>query len=656
MEEQKTWERRDLEWLDECFSGLTTDIVSLTPSQWAEKRRYLPAQITPLPGMYRFDVAPYLREILDCLGEFSPVREVSVKKGVQLGCTVGILENAIGYYIEQVANAPVMLVTADADLAQLRMESYITPMLHYSELTHLIKSADETNNRKRGKTDKKIEWEGGGFLVPFGAQNANKLRSLSIRVLLCDEVDGWPMTVGKDGDPVRLVRARTAAYEARRKILDLSTPSIRGQSKIDELFQRGDQRRFFVRCLGCDLEQVLRWEGTDAATGKRFGMVWETAGDRLVPGSVRYLCPRCQHPHTDDDKAKLFASGEWRPTAVPTAPDIRSYHLSALYSPPGMQTWEHSVRMWLEAWDTEHSRPRDLERMQVFYNNVLGEPFELRGERVRFEMVSEHRRHFYRYGEIKNAALEPICGGPVGVVTCAVDVHGDCLKVAVIGWCRERRAVLLDYQTLLGTPERVDDAPTWGELRRLVEQHEYTADDGKRYRIRLTLIDSGFLTDQVYTFCGDYDRGVHPVKGQAVSPKSVRVAEVTEFENDRGLLAFGITVDLYKDRWSAILRRQWDGLGQQPPGCFNAPINVTDKELRELTVESKRPKIDKLTGKRLGYVWHRPSGAPNELWDLLIYNSAALDLLARDWVTSNGEEFMNWAGFWADCEGGLFFE
>ena len=64
-----------------------------------------------MPGHFRFDIAPYIREILDCLDVESPVREIDVMKGAQIGATVGILENAIGYYIAQVKTAPVMIIT-----------------------------------------------------------------------------------------------------------------------------------------------------------------------------------------------------------------------------------------------------------------------------------------------------------------------------------------------------------------------------------------------------------------------------------------------------------------------------------------------------------------------------------------------------------------
>jgi phage terminase large subunit GpA-like protein len=647
-----------VDWLASQFEGLTTEIERFTPSEWAEKKRYLPPQVTPLPGPYRFNIAPYLREIVDCMGLDSPVREVAMMKGVQICATVGVLENVIGYSIEHVRTAPCMMVTADAELAKLRIESNITPMLVHSGLEHLLKSSDETSNRKTGKTDKKIEWFGGGYLVPFGAQNANKLRSISIQYLLNDEVDGWPTTVGKDGDPVKLVRDRTAAYESSRKILDISTPLVKGQSKIHELYERGDQRKYFVRCLRCEHPQELRWKHVEAETGVVSGITWEMDGDRLIVDSVRYLCQHCGHAHRDADKNKLLSpeyGAAWQPTAEPKVPNVRSYHISALYSPPGMQSWATCVQKWLEAWDTEREVPRDIGKLQVFYNNVLGEPFKPYGASVRFEAVSAHKRDEYRYGQIPNAFAIERCGSPILLLTCAVDVHKDCLKVGVFGWARDRRGFLVEYQTLEGDTEQLDDAGTWGALREIIEHRIWKASDGKSYRIALTLIDSGYNTDHVYNFCAEYQGGVFPIKGQAVSPKSARVPQFSPFRTPSGTEGYGITVDLYKDRWSASLRREWSGQGHQPTGHFNAPCDATDKQLKELTAETKVPKLDKATGKT-GYVWHRTAGVANELWDLLVYSNAALDLLA--WNFSEIQEFeaIEWLLFWQHCEGGAFFE
>jgi phage terminase large subunit GpA-like protein len=657
FDDETRWLVDDLAWLDEQTARLTDNVEAFSPSRWAEAKRYLPASNTSQPGWYRFSVTPYLREIADCLSLDSSIREVSFMKGAQIGATVGVLENAIGYLIDHVKTAPVMFVTADAELAKTRLETSVIPMIQASKLEHLIRSSDEGNARKTGRTDKKIEWEGGGYILPYGAQNANKLRSVSIQYLLNDEIDGWPLIVGRDGDPLQLVKARTQAYEQSRKILNISTPSFKGQSRIDDRFRAGDQRRYFVRCLKCGFAQVMRWRTNDAQ-GLVGGIVWETERGHVVADSVRYLCQNCQHPHTNDDKARLLdpANGaEWRPSATSANPQHRSYHLSALYSPPGMYSWAACVEGWLEAWDEERARARDLGKLQVFYNNTLGEPFELRGDRVKFEAVSAHRRSAYKFGEVPNAWAKEHCGSAVLVLTASVDVHKDGLKVAVFGWTRGRRAILIDYHTFEGSTEQPDD-PAWTALTKLIEEKRYVADDGANYAVALTFIDSGFQTDRVYEFCSQWDQGgVFPIKGREYGPKNASVKEFSEFVSTLGTRAYGVTVDLYKDRWSAALRHGWDGQSLQPEGHFNAPLDATDKQLRELTVEVKREKLDSL-GKRIGHEWHRPNGAANELWDCLVYASCALDVLAWDLcVRSHEKDSVDWFFFFDECEKqGLF--
>jgi phage terminase large subunit GpA-like protein len=639
----------DNEWLTQQLrKRLTTSVEIMSPSEWAEAKRYLPPSSSSMPGYYRFDVAPYMREIIDCMSPESDVRHVTIMKGVQIGATT-LLENTIGYYIDQVKTAPMMLVTADAELAKMRIESHVVPMLKYSGLDHLVRSLDEQNPRKTGRTDKKYEWEGGGSLVPLGAVNANKLRSIPIQVLLRDEVDGWADTVGKDGDPVKLSADRTAAFEASRKIFDCSTPLIKGQSKIDRLYQAGDQRKYFVRCLDCRHPQELRWRRSDD-TGQRSGIVWEMSEGRLVEGSVRYLCERCRHPHDNRDKTRLFApdNAEWRATTVPETAHHRSYHLSALYSPVGMQTWEACAIKWLEAWDDEHNRPRDNAQLQVFYNNVLGEPFEVRGMRLRLDIVEAHRRQVYRFGEIPNEWAVDYCGSPVLILTCAVDVHLDSLFVAVFAWCRGRRALLVDYWRFRGEVESIDDERTWGKLREVIETKEYTSQDGSStYRVQLTLIDASYLTDTVHRFCEGYEAGVYPVRGRDAPPKSSPHKEFWSNTTPAGQLWWAASVDMYKDRWSAALRRQWDGLSLQPEGYFNAPLDATNEQLKELTVETRREKVDSTTGKRLGFGWFRPSGADNELWDLLVYNNVALDVIAYDMCIQQLQlEQIDWDRVW----------
>jgi len=646
------------EWLATMCDALPTEATVRTPSEWAEQRRYLPQSVTPRAGFFRWDVCPYLREILDCFDPDSPVREVAVMKGVQICATTAILENVLGYFIEDVKTAPTMWVTGDADMMQTRLEVNILPMFQHSGLDDLIRSSDAQNRRKTGRTTKKVEWFGGGYLLPLGAQNPNKFRQQPALLLLLDEIDAWPLNAKNEGDPVGLVCKRAAAYEAVKKVGYLSTPTIRGQSQIESLYLLGDQRKYFVRCLKCNAPQHMKWSRV-SDDGVKSGIVWDTEKDLLVPGSVRYLCSECGHAHANNDKERLLSpneGAEWRPTAEPRRPHFRSYHVPALLSPTGMQTWEALVGQYLEVFDVKRNRPHDNGKYQVWYNQVLGSTFELRGDRARFVEVSAHRRSEYRYGQIPNRWAEQHCGSPVLLVTAAVDVHKDNLAVAVFGWTRGRRGILLDYWRLTGEAEQLSDAPTWGALRKIIENREYEADDGKRYRIELTFIDSGYSADLVYQFASEYRRGVIPIKGQATPSANQTIREFSDFTTPLGQRALNISVDLYKDRWIASLRQKWDGSGLQRQNSFNAPVDCTDAQLKELTVERKQERIDKRTNRRLGWEWHRTSGVRNELWDLLVYNAAAVDVIAWDLCRNQlGLEAVNWTAFWDRLEAGKVF-
>ncbi len=644
----------DTFWLLEQIEALTDEKIIHTVSEWAESKRYMPPQVTPMPGPYRYAVAPFLKEISDCLSVDSPVREFDFMKGAQIGATVGILENAIGYIIDHVKDAPVMLLTADGELAQIRVDAYITPMLQHSDLMHLIQSADDTSGRKTGKTKKRIEWQGGGFLVPFGAKNADKLRSISIRYLLEDECDSFPTNVGKDGDPQKLAEARTKAYKESRKIARISTPLIKGTSRIARGYEKGDQRKYHVPCKKCGKEQVLVFKGEDKDTGVVHGLVWTTTDGILDPNSVKYLCKFCGHAHVNADKSFMLPAGRWIPTSKSTNPEHRSYHLSALYSPIGMWAWEDIVRDWLDAWDEESNTVKEIGLLQEFYNNNLGEPFEVMGSKIRFTAVSAHRRSVYRLGEVPNKFSREYSGSPILFLTCKVDVHKKNLAVSVMGWAVGSKTYVIDYWRFEVEGEEDDcselTSPVWGRLRTLIEEKVYVADDGKQYKIAITLIDAGYANDTVTSFCSDYSSGVYPILGRDRPAKNQTIKEFAEFKTQAGTIGYRILVDHYKDRLAPVLRREWsEDAGAQKRYHFNAPVDITDKQLKELTKETRREEKD--AAGVVTYKWYRPGNARNELWDLLVYGHAAVEILAWNLCIQHFElETVNWQQFWEYIE------
>ena len=148
---------RDKKWLSQQFNGIKDHHEVMTVSSYAEANRYLPSSVTPMAGYYSFGVTPYIKEIADCMSLSSPVRVVAIMKGVQVGMTVGLLENTILYCIGHVKTAPIMALTADSEIAKLRIDQYVMPMLEHSNMSHLIQSNEgEKSSRKTGKTKDKI--------------------------------------------------------------------------------------------------------------------------------------------------------------------------------------------------------------------------------------------------------------------------------------------------------------------------------------------------------------------------------------------------------------------------------------------------------------------------------------------------------------------
>lgn len=642
----------DLDWLIDQVEGIKDHHSVVSVSEFAEENRYLPPGSTSMPGYYSFSVSPYIREIVDCMSLSSPVRKVSVEKGVQIGMTVGLLENTILYCIAHVKTAPVMSLIADETMAKLRMSQFVMPMLVASGFDHLIQSNEgEKGARKSGKTQDKVSFAGGGSLYTFGANSPAKLSSFPIQYLLIDEPDRYKTSLKLNGDPIALAIGRTKAYAQSRKICLLSTPTIEGQSKIHDHYMDGDQRRYFVPCKKCNHMQTLEWNKVNKDTGEVYGLTFNHEDGVLIEGSVRYICSNCGCEHINADKRRMLLKGKWVPTAKPKVKNERSYHISGLYSPVGFMSWEDIVNDWFKCWDVSAGKVKKVEKLQEFYNNNLGIPFRAENDKLKFTTVSAHRRKEYRLGEIPNHLSLRACDDEILLLLCTVDVQKTYLSVGVIGWTSNHRPFVIDYQEFKGDCEDINSQP-WVDLRRLIGNKEYVADNGSRYRIALTGIDSGYLQHVVIEFCENTDNTI-AMKGLPGAQKGASFAQFKKSTTSLGTVAYNLNTDLYKERWYGALKRTWQETEKQHEYCFNVPVDMTDKQLKELTVETKVADIDPITKSVRGFKWHRPSGANNELWDILGYSNAVLDILAHDlFVENGGQDNVNWVQFWEFCRTG----
>ena len=70
------------------------------------------------------------------------------------------------------------------------------------------------------------------------------------RYIIGDERDRWALSAGREGDPWRLAEARqTTFYNA--KAIEVSTPTVKGASNIEDAYASGTQERWVTRCPEC---------------------------------------------------------------------------------------------------------------------------------------------------------------------------------------------------------------------------------------------------------------------------------------------------------------------------------------------------------------------------------------------------------------------
>jgi phage terminase large subunit GpA-like protein len=645
----------DLIFVKNQISKITDSKIFEDPSKYIERSRYLNKELTPIPGYYKFDRTPFWKEPLDAMSPLSPYQKIVVVKGVQIGATTGILENAIAYNIGSDPK-PVLYISADKELVKMGMQIKIERMLDSCNLRDKIFSQTGGKSRKTGDTTYQKEYPG-GFLVAIGAQSPGKLRSMSFPIILFDELDGMPDQLGREGDPVSLAENRTNAYAEKRKILYISTPLVEQSSKIWPLYLRGDQRKFFVKCKHCGEMQDLEWHGV-TEDGKTYGITFSITED-FEPDydTVAYKCKYCGGLWKNHDKAIFMPNGEWRPTSTSKEPGLVSYHVSALYSGPGMFSWENVVAKWAKCWDLQRNRVKDKEKYREFRNLMEGKPFQERGQQIRFEKAKQNRSMHYLKNQINNTQFKKDSGSEILLLTCAVDVHKKNLYTDIKAWCKDGISYTIDTFKIEGDTE-VLNGEVWQALDDIIMNQVWTDENGKNYRIINTVIDSGHYTKYVYEFAKKYSQGVMAIKGDDWITGGLTYKPFTKSTLEKaGLpIAYFINSTKMKDFIADIFNKNWDSGKIQPDWFANFPNDYGDDMFHHFEGEQRVDEYDKITNKWLRRRWRLIPGRENHGLDLFCYNLANLELIA-DSVCRNdlGLDYLDWTAFWDYAAEGYFY-
>jgi phage terminase large subunit GpA-like protein len=562
----------------------------LTLSVWAERNIILSAERAASPGPFRIGDAAYQRGIMDAVTD-PEVEVIVMLTSSQVGKT-SILTAAQGYYA-QAEPSPQLSVFPNGVVADNYLREQFEPTIRDSDtLRPLFDGLDYP----------------GGYIAFAGANNPAHLAMRPIRVLTGDELDRWPMSSGKEGNPTDIAEKRTTTFRNRKKLY-ASTPLMTKTSQITALFKTTKQHYFQLVCPDCQHKQVLKWD--------------QVIYDKGREDEARYACEDCGACWNETTKRSLVRDAEaqgggW--ASLPKAPfkafeqkekpaeGRMGFWICELYSP-----WSSLAEM-ARAWSAAEGNP---EKEQVFYNTRLGLPWDGDVSSFADAEILKARRADYPVTTVPRMA---------GLVTGAVDVQDDRLEVLTRAWGMHEESWILEKIVIDADPSIPS---TWETLARLLSQRRYPHAAGKSVLgIEAVAIDSGgHFTQEVYKFVEKhykFGRRWHAIRGVSGEGKPMWVRSKARFKNVSKLYLIGT-----HDAKTTLYKHY--GILKPGPGYIHIHKDISDNDIDQMTAEYCETEYVNGFPKR---TWIKKTGRRNELLDLMVYSDAVrndvqIDMMLR---------------------------
>ncbi|WP_322009236.1 phage terminase large subunit family protein [Paraburkholderia sp. J12] len=564
--------------------------ADMLPSQWAEANLKIPAG-NAVPGLIRFDNAPYQRGMLDVIAE-PGIQRVSYQTGAQLGKTT-VQQAITGFFIEHDPRSQIFIQPTQGDV-QTFQETKLRPML---DANPKITSRMAKARGREGANNSRIISYIGGWLMFGWAGSPRTLRGRSAPVTQADEVDGMQADTG-EGDPLELLAQRAATFGDLQLRTESSTPTIKGASRIETSYLAGDQRRYYVPCPDCGEHQYLKWpqviwNGRDNLEGEQ------------EPETARYTCEHCGSLWDDSQRVASIRTAEQKGGGWKASKPFKGH---ASFHAPEMLSTFRRLRDIVQSYLNKLAAG-DL---QSFINVSLGETFEETAEKADADALY-NRREVYT-APIPMHAL---------YLTAGVDMQTDRLEVEIVAWGLFERSWSVAYRVLWGDPLAND---VWDDLDDLLAE-EWLHESGVALTVQATCVDTGGTTG--YTQAAyDYIRArkgrrIFAVKGiggwgRAVVEKPQRKQSG---KRSRKVDLFNVGVDEAK---LVVMRRL--ALQKDGPGFCHFPVDEDHESdyFKQLTAEKL------VTNFVRGFpvrTWQKPDKARNEALDCRVYAFAALRIM-----------------------------
>lgn len=586
--------------LNTCLAKILSGMKppeDLTVSQWADKNRRLTSESSAEVGKWRTSRTPYMFDILDSFTD-PLIEHIVVVAASQVGKSETI-NNMVGYCIDQ-DPGPILLIQPTIDDVKRYSEMRIAPMIR--ETRCLKRKVADPKSRDAANTKRQKSFPG-GVLVMTGSNVAHDLSSMPIRYVFGDERDRWATSAGSEGDPWELAVARTRTFY-NKKMVEVSTPTVKGASAIENSYNLGTMERWKTQCPHCGEYVELTFDNI------RFEYDAAENGDKKIfhISEIFYVCPECGG--ISDEHTMKSQPAKW----VATVPEARKHHktrsfwLTAWVSP--WATWESIILQFLQA-------GTDSAKLQVVYNTQFGELWEERGDMASEDDVMA-RREVYE-AEVPDGVL---------LLTCGVDTQDDRLEYEVVGHRRYGETWGIKKGVILGRP---DTEEVWQRLDEVLS-HKYKFKSGVSLQISLTFIDEGgHFTQEVRQHClaRQYDH-VFAIKGAnrpdipyTAPPKKQKIVVNGKVIGQVWVYEIGV---------NAGKQKIVDNLRVQSPGANYCHFPLRDDYGKQFFKQLMSEHLAYVPKLKHPWQWQKiPGHERNEAFDIRNYNLAACEILSPDW-------------------------
>ena len=567
------------------------------PCEWAEQNYYFATKDSATAGYWNRSEYNYSEAPLRCLID-DEVDEVVMNWATQIGKT-SIL-NAMAMFVADQFRRNVIIVCPDEMMAREHYDTKLEPALEQCSAFRgklLAKS-----KRQKGLVRLPESW-----IMYAWTGSATTVSGRSAPVVLITEVNLASKKKSDEGDRVQMARDRTKGFDRRMVTIVIEgKPTIEGECRITEAYERSNQQTFQVPCPICGEYQELVEGGPD----KPYGLKWSKGpGGKSEPTTARhsayYRCIHCEGDIAEQNKVLMLRRGVWCPAGQQVNSDgelegepdkpktISGFHMSSLYS--SVLTWGDYAYEYLRVKDA----PRN--EFRAFVNGWRCKPWKLDAHKVHFEELREHCEN-YKLTQVPSVEVLEM------VMTVDTQGEGNGLWWVVRAWGTFGSSWLINY----GFVQSFDDLET------VVLPIIYRGPKDRFYRVNRVLVDSGgHRTEEVYQWCSRDPYSRTPVKGAHQYTQKGVVTYSTA--PNWGIPLWNVDAGIARDEL-------YEGFVRIPKGehgFWSLPEDVGEEYLRGVSAWERREERDPRSGRKR-YRWHSKDPKNEHLGDCEVYQMAAM--------------------------------